>query len=186
MGGPGRELLSELEGCPPRSTVGVSDRIEIRDLRVTGVHGVLPEERDRAQPFSVDVVAWVDMEAAQLSDELADTVDYGALARTAADVVGGPLLPAARGAGRAPGRAPCSSSTPGSRRWRSPCASCARRSRSTWLHRGAGAPEPLMVPVDRLPLIAAPGRRAFIGLGSNLGDRRAFLRQAVAGLRPRW
>jgi 7,8-dihydroneopterin aldolase/epimerase/oxygenase len=67
----------------------VSDRIEVRDLRVTGVHGVLAEERDRAQPFSVDVVAWVDMEAAQLSDQLVDTVDYGALARTAADVVGG-------------------------------------------------------------------------------------------------
>ena len=64
------------------------DRIEIRDLRVMGVHGVLPEERDRAQPFSVDIVAWVDMVAAQRSDALADTVDYGALAQTAADVVG--------------------------------------------------------------------------------------------------
>jgi dihydroneopterin aldolase len=67
----------------------VSDRIEVRDLRVTGTHGVLPEERDRAQPFSVDIVAWVDMEAAQQSDDLADTVDYGALAQAAADVVGG-------------------------------------------------------------------------------------------------
>jgi dihydroneopterin aldolase len=67
----------------------VSDRIEIRDLRVTGIHGVLPEERDRAQPFSVDIVAWVDMEAAQQSDDLADTVDYAALAQAAADVVGG-------------------------------------------------------------------------------------------------
>jgi len=64
------------------------DRIEIRDLRVVGVHGVLPEERERAQPFSVDIVAWVDMVAAQRSDALADTVDYGALAQTAADVVG--------------------------------------------------------------------------------------------------
>ena len=67
----------------------MSDRIEVRDLRVTGVHGVLPEERERAQPFSVDLVAWVDLEAAQHSDELADTVDYGALAQTAADVVAG-------------------------------------------------------------------------------------------------
>jgi 7,8-dihydroneopterin aldolase/epimerase/oxygenase len=67
----------------------VSDRIEVRDLRVTGVHGVLPEERERAQPFSVDLVAWVDLEAAQQSDELSDTVDYGALAQAAADVVAG-------------------------------------------------------------------------------------------------
>ena len=67
----------------------MSDRIEIRDLRVIGTHGVLTEERDRAQPFSVDIVAWVDMAAAQESDDLADTVDYGALAQTAADVVAG-------------------------------------------------------------------------------------------------
>ena len=67
----------------------MNDRIEVRDLRVTGTHGVLPEERERAQPFSVDIVAWVDMEAAQRSDDLADTVDYGALAATAAEVVGG-------------------------------------------------------------------------------------------------
>ena len=67
----------------------MTDRIEIRDLRVVGVHGVLPEERERAQPFSLDILAWVDMEAAQQSDDLADTVDYGALAQTAADVVGG-------------------------------------------------------------------------------------------------
>jgi dihydroneopterin aldolase len=67
----------------------ITDRIEIRDLRVTGVHGVLAEERERSQPFAVDIVAWVDMTAAQQSDDLADTVDYGALAQTAADVVGG-------------------------------------------------------------------------------------------------
>jgi 7,8-dihydroneopterin aldolase/epimerase/oxygenase len=65
------------------------DRIEILDLRVLGVHGVLPEERERAQPFSVDLVAWVDMAAAQQSDELADTVDYGALAALVAEVVSG-------------------------------------------------------------------------------------------------
>jgi 7,8-dihydroneopterin aldolase/epimerase/oxygenase len=64
------------------------DRIEIRDLRVVGTHGVLPEERERAQPFALDIVAWVDMAAAQHSDALPDTVDYGALAQVAADVVG--------------------------------------------------------------------------------------------------
>jgi 7,8-dihydroneopterin aldolase/epimerase/oxygenase len=67
---------------------GRGDRIEIRDLRVLGVHGVLPEERERAQPFSLDLVAWVDMAAAQQSDQLGDTVDYGALAQLAAEVVG--------------------------------------------------------------------------------------------------
>ncbi len=32
-------------------------------------------------------------------------------------------------------------------------------------------------------MVAGPHRRAFIGLGSNLGDRRALLRAAVEGLR---
>jgi 7,8-dihydroneopterin aldolase/epimerase/oxygenase len=68
-------------------TAGAGDRIEIRDLRVLGVHGVLAEERERAQPFSLDLDAWVDMTAAQASDQLGDTVDYGALAQLAADVV---------------------------------------------------------------------------------------------------
>jgi 7,8-dihydroneopterin aldolase/epimerase/oxygenase len=63
------------------------DRIEILDLRVVGVHGVLPEERERAQPFSLDIVAWVDLALAQQSDALSDTVDYGVLARVAAEVV---------------------------------------------------------------------------------------------------
>jgi dihydroneopterin aldolase len=63
------------------------DRIEIRDLRVVGRHGVLAEERERPQPFSLDILAWVDMLAAQHSDALTDTVDYGALAHAAADIV---------------------------------------------------------------------------------------------------
>ena len=67
----------------------MSDRIEIHDLRVMGLHGVLPEEREREQPFAVDIVAWLDLEGAQQSDDLADTVDYGLLAQTAADIVGG-------------------------------------------------------------------------------------------------
>ena len=67
----------------------MSDRIEIRDLRVVGRHGVLPEEKDRSQPFSLDIVAWVDTAAAQRSDALTDTVDYGGLAQAAADIVAG-------------------------------------------------------------------------------------------------
>jgi dihydroneopterin aldolase len=67
----------------------MTDRIEIRDLRVLGVHGVLPQEKGQAQPFSLDIVAWLDMAAAQRSDDLADTVDYGALAQVASDVVSG-------------------------------------------------------------------------------------------------
>lgn len=62
-------------------------RIEIRDLRVMGVHGVLAEERRRAQPFALDVDIRLDTRRAASSDALEDTVDYGALCERAADVV---------------------------------------------------------------------------------------------------
>lgn len=66
------------------------DRIEVRGIRVLGVHGVLPEERQRAQPFEVDLDLAVDLAAAGGSDDLADTVDYGAVTTLVAAVVAGP------------------------------------------------------------------------------------------------
>jgi dihydroneopterin aldolase len=55
------------------------DRIVISDLRQMGVHGVLAEEQVRAQPFGVDVELLVDLARAGATDDLADTVDYGAV-----------------------------------------------------------------------------------------------------------
>src|SRR5260221_12983014 len=55
------------------------DRILIAGLREMGVHGVLAEEQERAQPFQVDLELLVDLGPAGASDALADTVDYGAL-----------------------------------------------------------------------------------------------------------
>jgi len=66
------------------------DRIELRGLRLVGTHGVLPEERERAQPFEVDLDLEVDLSKAGRSDALADTVDYGAIADAVAAVVRGP------------------------------------------------------------------------------------------------
>ncbi len=66
----------------------MTDRIELWGLRVLAVCGALPEERERPQPFEVDVEVDVDLAAAGRSDALADTVDYGALARAVARVAG--------------------------------------------------------------------------------------------------
>jgi dihydroneopterin aldolase len=57
----------------------VSDRIEVRGLRVVAICGVLAEERLRPQPLSVDLDVELDATAAAHSDDVADTVDYGAL-----------------------------------------------------------------------------------------------------------
>ncbi|HET7523115.1 MAG TPA: dihydroneopterin aldolase [Acidimicrobiales bacterium] len=66
-----------------------ADRIELRGLRSLGVHGVLPEERDRPQPFEVDLDLELDLSRAGRSDDLADTADYGAVAQAVAEVIGG-------------------------------------------------------------------------------------------------
>jgi dihydroneopterin aldolase len=65
------------------------DRIEVRNLRLLGVHGLLPDERERAQPLALDLDLEVDMGAAAASDDLADTADYGAVIEAAAAVVAG-------------------------------------------------------------------------------------------------
>ena len=59
----------------------------ISGLRELGVHGVLPEEQVRAQPFQVDVELLVDTAAAGTSDDLGDTVDYGAVSEAVSRVV---------------------------------------------------------------------------------------------------
>jgi dihydroneopterin aldolase/2-amino-4-hydroxy-6-hydroxymethyldihydropteridine diphosphokinase len=66
------------------------DRIELRGLRAVGTHGALPEERRRAQPFEVDLDIVADLAGAGSSDDLADTIDYGAVAGAVAAVLGGP------------------------------------------------------------------------------------------------
>jgi 7,8-dihydroneopterin aldolase/epimerase/oxygenase len=63
--------------------------IELRGLRALGVHGALPEEQSRAQPFEVDLDIEIDLSAASQSDDLADTLDYGAVVETVEKVVTG-------------------------------------------------------------------------------------------------
>jgi dihydroneopterin aldolase len=63
------------------------DRIELRGLRALGVCGVLPEEQERPQPLEVDVDIEADLTAAGMSDDLDDTVDYGAVCELVERVV---------------------------------------------------------------------------------------------------
>ncbi len=63
------------------------DRIVITGLRELGVHGVLPEEQLRPQPFEVDLELLVDATAAGASDDLDDTVDYAAVCDAVSRVI---------------------------------------------------------------------------------------------------
>jgi dihydroneopterin aldolase len=78
------------------------DLIQLHGLRVVGTHGVLPEEKRRAQPFEADLDLSVDLAPAAASDRLSDTVDYAGVAEQAAAIITGPpsyeLLEALAGA----------------------------------------------------------------------------------------
>jgi len=63
------------------------DRIELRGLVVTTVVGVLPHERSFAQPIQIDLDLHVSLHDAGRSDDLADTANYGDVAERVADVV---------------------------------------------------------------------------------------------------
>jgi dihydroneopterin aldolase len=65
----------------------MADRILISGIRELGVHGVLPEEQLRPQPFEIDLELVVDLTAAGESDDLDDTVDYSAVCEAVSRVV---------------------------------------------------------------------------------------------------
>ncbi|WP_433276787.1 dihydroneopterin aldolase [Pseudonocardia xinjiangensis] len=67
----------------------MTDRIELRGLKVRGHHGVFDHERRDGQDFVVDVTVWMDLAAAAASDDLTDTLHYGVLAQRVAAIVGG-------------------------------------------------------------------------------------------------
>ena len=64
--------------------------ISIRGLEAFGRHGVHDTERELGQRFVVDLDLELSRLAAVRSDDLADTVDYAALAQAVAAIVTGP------------------------------------------------------------------------------------------------
>ncbi len=65
----------------------MADSISIRGLRVFAHHGVFDEEAQSGQEFVIDITAVMALQPAGQSDDLADTLDYGALAVDVAERV---------------------------------------------------------------------------------------------------
>ncbi len=63
------------------------DRITLRGIVAHGRHGANPGERDRPQPFRIDLAIDLDLSRAAESDELRDTVDYADVYRRIVGVV---------------------------------------------------------------------------------------------------
>lgn len=57
----------------------MSDRIELIGIEAFGYHGVFDHEKRDGQKFYADIRAELDLEGPSNSDDLRDTVDYGAI-----------------------------------------------------------------------------------------------------------
>jgi dihydroneopterin aldolase len=66
------------------------DRLALRGLRYMARHGVNPDEKERDQPFEVDVVIHADLADAAERDEVSATVDYAEIQAIVTRVVTGP------------------------------------------------------------------------------------------------
>jgi dihydroneopterin aldolase/2-amino-4-hydroxy-6-hydroxymethyldihydropteridine diphosphokinase len=154
----------------------MTDQIEISALRVVAIVGALPHEREIAQPLQIDLTLDVDLADAGRSDDLDDTVHYGLVADQVIAVVQeskDTLLErlAARVADEVLTFDRVEAVTVVVTKLRPPiavdAASTAVRMRRTRATAGLAPRTP---------------HRAFIALGSNLGDREEFLRSGVRGL----
>jgi dihydroneopterin aldolase len=65
------------------------DRLSLKGMTFWGYTGVYPEEQERGQQFEVDVDLHLDLRQAAEADDLAATVDYGALFTRVQQVVEG-------------------------------------------------------------------------------------------------
>ncbi len=68
----------------------MADRIVLKGMTFYGYHGATPHEKERGQPFVVDVEMELDLSVPGRSDDLRDTVDYSAVYGVVRQVVEGP------------------------------------------------------------------------------------------------
>ena len=61
--------------------------ILLAGIKAKGKHGVYQHEKEKPRNFEVDVRILTDSSKAVVSDDLADTVDYGAVARAVKKIV---------------------------------------------------------------------------------------------------
>ncbi|CAN6459837.1 unnamed protein product [Victoria cruziana] len=67
-----------------------SDKLVLRGLTFHGFHGVLEEEKKLGQKFLVDIDAYMELQKAGDTDNLADSVSYADIYNLAREVVEGP------------------------------------------------------------------------------------------------
>lgn len=144
------------------------DHIQIDELEVYAKHGVFPEENKLGQKFLISVFLYTDLREAGCSDDLTKSIHYGEISHrikefmethtfqlieTAAEQLAAHLL----------------TTTPLLNRLQ-------LEIKKPWA--------PIGLPLNTVSVtIERQWHRVFIALGSNMGDRRNYLEQAVAQLK---
>ena len=67
----------------------MSDRIQLSRIHAFGFHGVFEHEAINGQDFYVDIDLSLDLSRASVSDDLNDTIDYGALTNLVVEEIKG-------------------------------------------------------------------------------------------------
>lgn len=63
------------------------DKIYIHGLRVYAYHGVNPEEKEKGQPFEMDITIYTDLAKPGKTDELTNTINYAKVTKAAVAVM---------------------------------------------------------------------------------------------------
>ena len=63
------------------------DKIVIKGLRIFAYHGVNPEEKEKGQPFVLDITLYKDLSLPGATYDLNDTVNYSRVSKTATRVM---------------------------------------------------------------------------------------------------
>ena len=143
------------------------DEIQIRDLEVFANHGVFPEETRLGQKFLLSLTMYTDMRKAGTGDCLEDSIDYGAVSHFMTDYMKQhtwKLIEAAAEylAEELLLRYPL-------------LKGITLELKKPWA--------PVGLPLDIVVVkITRFWHRAYLGLGSNLGDKETYLNQAVKAL----
>lgn len=146
------------------------DRITIRNLVVFAKHGVFPEENVLGQKFVISAVLYTSIRKAGLTDELAFSVNYGEVSHFMESFVAGHTWKLLESVAENLARALLLTFPQ--------VEQVDLEIQKPWA--------PIGLPLDTVSVaVSRRWHRAYIALGSNLGDKKGYLDLAVKRLRER-
>lgn len=141
------------------------DIIEINNLEIFAKHGVLPAEKELGQKFLISIKLYTELHSAGLSDCISGTIDYGMVCKFIEEVFTRETYNLIEAAAEYMARALLL-------RFRPQLKEVEITVKKPWA--------PIGIPVDYCGVtIHRKWHTAYLSLGSNMGDREAYIRLAI-------